>query len=176
MLPPTFHVHHAAGLQGTAALDTRRGAWMMLDPDASRIWQAVTMRGGTAELADEIALPAGQDPQAVDGQITEFVEHLVAAGMLVDTDRPARRSGGDDSHSPHRSSRLHIPRTVGVARCGHRGARADSVEGRSQAEGGPWRSAGLGNRGSYRRCPPTGCEQGGRGRGALRSGWPVRRT
>ncbi|MFD7284095.1 PqqD family protein [Streptomyces sp. NPDC059862] len=90
MLIPAPHVHHATGPSGTAVLDVRRGAWLMLDPDASKIWHAITVRGGTAGLADEIAVPTGQDPQAVGGQIDTFVDELVVAGVLVDTDRPRR--------------------------------------------------------------------------------------
>ncbi|MFE6335219.1 PqqD family protein [Streptomyces sp. NPDC002776] len=90
MLTPAEHIHHATGAQGTAVLDVRRGAWMMLDPDASRIWHAVTVCGGTAGLAEEIAVPTGQNPQAVTDQIDAFVDELVAAGVLVDTDRPRR--------------------------------------------------------------------------------------
>lgn len=92
MLTPAPHVHHAAGWYGTAVLDIRRGAWLMLDPDAARIWHAVTVRGGTAGLADEIAVPSGQDPQAVGEQIIAFVDQLLAVGVLVDTVRPARRT------------------------------------------------------------------------------------
>ncbi|MFF5333235.1 hypothetical protein [Streptomyces sp. NPDC013181] len=88
MLTPAPHVHHAAGLYGTAVLDIRRGAWLMLDPDAARIWHAVTVGGGTAGLA----VPSGQDPQVVGEQITAFVDRLLAAGVLVDTARPARRT------------------------------------------------------------------------------------
>ncbi|MFC8536790.1 PqqD family protein [Streptomyces sp. NPDC057249] len=91
MLTPALHVHHATDPYGTAVLDIRRGTWLMLDPDASMIWRAVTVRGGTAGLADEIAVPTGQDPQAVGEQIAAFVDELLAAGVLVDTARPARR-------------------------------------------------------------------------------------
>ncbi|MFI2435625.1 PqqD family protein [Streptomyces sp. NPDC018693] len=91
MLTPALHVHHAIGPYGTAVLDIRRGTWLMLDPDASKIWHAVIVRGGTAELADEIAVPTGQDPQAVGEQIAAFVAELLAVGVLVDTARPARR-------------------------------------------------------------------------------------
>ncbi|MFF4407782.1 hypothetical protein ACFY2W_27945 [Streptomyces sp. NPDC001262] len=63
----------------------------MFDPDASKIWHAITVRGGTAGLADEIAVPTGQNPQAVHGQIVAFVDALVATGVLVDTGRPAPR-------------------------------------------------------------------------------------
>ncbi|MFM9707885.1 PqqD family protein [Streptomyces galilaeus] len=90
MLTPADHIHHATGPRGTAVLDLRRGKWLMLDPDASKIWQAVTVRGGTAGLADEIAVPTGQDPQAISGRINAFVDELVVAGVLVDTDRPRR--------------------------------------------------------------------------------------
>ncbi|NJP47589.1 PqqD family protein [Actinacidiphila epipremni] len=90
MLTPAPHVHHATGAYGTVVLDVRRGVWLMLDPDASRIWHAVTVCGGTAGLADEIAVPTGQDPQQVRVQIAAFIEGLVAAGVLVDTDRPRR--------------------------------------------------------------------------------------
>jgi hypothetical protein len=90
VLTPAPHIHHATGPHGTAVLDVRRGTWLMLDPDAAKIWQAVTARGGTAGLADEIAVPSGQDPQAVGGQIAAFIGELVAAGVLVDTARPPR--------------------------------------------------------------------------------------
>ncbi|WOI60886.1 hypothetical protein [Streptomyces fradiae] len=91
MLTPAPHVHHATGTYGTAVLDIRRGKWLMLDVDASKIWHAVTVRGGTAGLADEIAVPTGLDPQTVGEQIATLIEGLVAVGVLVDTDRPARR-------------------------------------------------------------------------------------
>ncbi|GAA2133989.1 PqqD family protein [Streptomyces synnematoformans] len=91
MLTPAAHVHHATGPYGTAVLDVRRGRWLMLDPDAAKIWHAVTVRGGTAGLADEIAVPTGQDPAAVGAQITAFVDELVDVGVLVDTGRPRRR-------------------------------------------------------------------------------------
>ncbi|MEV6058062.1 PqqD family protein [Streptomyces sp. NPDC052107] len=90
MLIPARHVHHNTGPDGTAVIDVKRAAWLMLDQDASRIWHAITVRGGTAGLADEIAIPTGQDPQQVSGQIAAFVDELVAAGVLVDTDRPRR--------------------------------------------------------------------------------------
>ncbi len=88
MLTPAGHIHHATGPQGTAVLDVRRGRWLMLDADASRIWRAVTVRGGTAGLADEIAVPTGQDPDQVSDQITAFLDAMVAAGVLIDTSRP----------------------------------------------------------------------------------------
>ncbi|MEU6965478.1 PqqD family protein [Streptomyces chrestomyceticus] len=91
MLTPAPHVHHATSEHGTAVLDVRRGAWLMLDTDASRIWHAITVRGGTRGLAEEIAIPAGQDPQQVSGRIAAFVDELVAVGVLGDTDRPRRR-------------------------------------------------------------------------------------
>ncbi|WBB58657.1 PqqD family protein [Streptomyces sp. WMMC500] len=89
MLTLASHVHHATGPDGTAVLDTRRGSWLMLDPDASQVWRAITVRGGTDGLADEIAVPTGQDPQVVAEHITTFVAELVAAGVLVDTAQPA---------------------------------------------------------------------------------------
>jgi len=91
MLTPADHIHHATGPHGTAVLDVRRGTWLMLDPDASRIWHAITVRGGTAGLADEIAIPTGQDPHQVNSRIAAFVNELVAAGVLVDTGRPKQR-------------------------------------------------------------------------------------
>ncbi|MFJ8852325.1 PqqD family protein [Streptomyces sp. NPDC102437] len=93
MLTPARHIHHATSPYGTAVLDVRQGSWLMLDPDASTIWRAVTVRGGTAGLADEIAVPTGQDPRDVGEQIAAFVSELVTSGVLVDTDRPrpARR-------------------------------------------------------------------------------------
>lgn len=90
MLIPARHIHHNTGPHGTAVIDVRRETWLMLDQDASRIWHAVTVRGGTAGLADEIAIPTGQDPQQVSGHIAAFVDELVAADVLVDTDQPRR--------------------------------------------------------------------------------------
>lgn len=91
MLTPARHVHHATSAHGTVVLDVRRRQWHMLDEDASRIWHALAVRGGTAGLAEEIAIPTGQDLQTVDGQISAFVGELLAVGVLVDTDRPRRR-------------------------------------------------------------------------------------
>ncbi|EPH45342.1 PqqD family protein [Streptomyces aurantiacus] len=91
MLTPADHIHHATDQYGTAVLDTRRGTWLMLDGDASRIWQAITVRGGTAGLADEIAVPTGQDPRTIGGRIAAFVDELVDADVLIDTDRRRRR-------------------------------------------------------------------------------------
>ncbi|EST18514.1 hypothetical protein [Streptomyces roseochromogenus] len=62
----------------------------MLDPDASKIWHAITIRGGTVGLADEIAIPTGQNPQAVHGQIVAFVDALVATGVLFSARLPHR--------------------------------------------------------------------------------------
>ncbi|MFI8930659.1 PqqD family protein [Streptomyces sp. NPDC053474] len=90
MLTPARHVHHAAGEHGTVVLDVRRRQWHMLDEDASRIWHALVVRGGTTGLAEEIAIPTGQDVQTVDGQISAFVGELLAVGVLVDTDQPRR--------------------------------------------------------------------------------------
>ncbi|MGR3932991.1 PqqD family protein [Streptomyces sp. BRA346] len=90
MLTPADHIHHATGPDGTAVLDVKRETWLMLDKDASRIWHAITVRGGITGLADEIAIPTGQDPQQVSSQIAAFVDELVAGGVLVDTDRPRR--------------------------------------------------------------------------------------
>ncbi|MFD7893668.1 PqqD family protein [Streptomyces sp. NPDC059568] len=90
MLIPARHVHHNTGPDGTAVIDVKRETWLMLDQDASRIWHAITVRGGTAGLAEEIAIPTGQDPQQVSSQIAAFVDELVAAGVLVDTARPRR--------------------------------------------------------------------------------------
>lgn len=91
MLTSAPHVHYAATPYGTAVLDVRRGAWLMLDPDAARIWKAIAVRGDIAGLADEIAVPTGHDPRAVYGQISAFVDGLVAVGVLVDTSRPRPR-------------------------------------------------------------------------------------
>ncbi|MGW1196558.1 PqqD family protein [Streptomyces sp. NPDC002536] len=91
MLTPARYVHHATGPHGTGVLDVRRGRWLMLDADASRIWHAVTVRGNTTGLAGEISVRTGQDPQVVGEQIAAFVGELVATGVLVDTDRPQCR-------------------------------------------------------------------------------------
>jgi hypothetical protein len=91
VLTPAPHVHHATSRHGTAVLDVRRGTWMMLGPDASRVWHAITVRGGISGLADEIAVPTGQDAKTVSEQVTAFVDQLVSAGVLIDTDRPRPR-------------------------------------------------------------------------------------
>ncbi|MEY7977816.1 hypothetical protein AB8O53_16030 [Streptomyces pilosus] len=59
----------------------------MLDPHVLRVRHAVTVRGSTPGLTDEIAIPTGQDPQAVSGEIYAFVEELVTGGVIVDTTR-----------------------------------------------------------------------------------------
>lgn len=90
MLIPARHVHHSTGPHGTAVIDVRRETWLMLNQDASHIWRAITVRGDTTGVADEIAIRTGQDRQQVGNQITAFVAELVAAGVLIDTDRPRR--------------------------------------------------------------------------------------
>ncbi|MEV4741610.1 PqqD family protein [Streptomyces sp. NPDC049555] len=91
MLIPARHIHYATGPHGTAILDIRRAAWLMLDADASHIWHALTTRSDAAGLADEIAAPTGHDPRELRTQITAFINELVDAGVLEDTDRPRRR-------------------------------------------------------------------------------------
>ncbi|MEU5690123.1 hypothetical protein DEJ48_39135 [Streptomyces venezuelae] len=92
MLSPAPHIHHATGAHGTAVLDVRRGAWLMLDQDASKIWHALTVRGGTAGLADELAVPTGQGPQAIEDEIAQFVDGLTASGVLIDTNQPPQQT------------------------------------------------------------------------------------
>ncbi|GAB3117740.1 hypothetical protein GCM10027160_28710 [Streptomyces calidiresistens] len=84
MLTVAPDVYHAGSAEGTAILDARTGRWLMLDTDASRIWQALTVRGGTEGLAEEIAIPAGLDPAAVHQQIRGFLDDLTARGLLTD--------------------------------------------------------------------------------------------
>ncbi|MFF4409782.1 lasso peptide biosynthesis B2 protein [Streptomyces sp. NPDC001404] len=84
MLTTPPGVHHASCCEGTAILDLRYGQWVMLDPDASRIWQAVIARGTTDGLAREIAAWCGMDEAVVAPAIAGTVEHLVARGLLTD--------------------------------------------------------------------------------------------
>lgn len=87
MLTVAPAVHHASCADGTAILDTRTGRWLMLDADASRIWQALTLRGSTDSLAEEIAIPAGLDPAEVRQQIRTFLDDLTTRGLLTDSNR-----------------------------------------------------------------------------------------
>ncbi|MFF2954971.1 PqqD family protein [Kitasatospora sp. NPDC057965] len=92
MLTIARHVRHAAIDGRTAILDIRAGRWVMLDPAASLIWQALALRGGTDGLAEEIAAPRGADPAALAPAIDRTVAALLARGLLTDTTRtPARR-------------------------------------------------------------------------------------
>ncbi|MFF8769103.1 PqqD family peptide modification chaperone [Kitasatospora sp. NPDC015120] len=101
MLTVPAYVRHA-GVDGrTAILDLRAGRWVMLDPAASLIWQALVLRGGTDGLAEEIAAPRGADPAALAPAIDRTVAALLARGLLADTTRPParrrpwwRRTGG----------------------------------------------------------------------------------
>jgi hypothetical protein len=63
----------------------------MLDPDAARVWHAITVHGGIAGLADEIAASTAQDPRVVGVRITAFVDALVENGVLVDAAGASRR-------------------------------------------------------------------------------------
>ncbi|MEU3566838.1 PqqD family protein [Kitasatospora sp. NPDC036755] len=100
MLSPAPHVRHATTGGRTAILDVRAGSWVMLNPAASRIWQAIVHRGGLEGLADEIAVPIGADPAVVQQRITAAVAGLVERGLLADPGTPPsrrrcwRRSGG----------------------------------------------------------------------------------
>lgn len=84
MLTTPAGVHHASCGEGTAILDVRSGHWVMLDPDASRIWQTVITRGSTDGVAQEVAAWCGTDEAAVAPTISETVEHLVARGLLTE--------------------------------------------------------------------------------------------
>ncbi|MGA5135118.1 lasso peptide biosynthesis B2 protein [Streptomyces olivoreticuli] len=87
MLTTPEGVHHASCCEGTAILDIRSGRWVMLDVDASRVWQTVIARGTTDGLAREIAAWCGMDETVVAPAIAETVEHLVARGLLTDSPR-----------------------------------------------------------------------------------------
>lgn len=85
MLTVALGVHHASNAEGTAVLDSRTDRWLMLDRDASRIWQAIAVRGGAEGLAEEIAIPAGLDPATVQQQIRTFLDDLTAWGLVIET-------------------------------------------------------------------------------------------
>ncbi|WP_424893254.1 lasso peptide biosynthesis B2 protein [Streptomyces sp. XH2] len=85
MLTTPEGVHHASCCEGTAILDTRSDRWVMLDPDASRIWQTLLARGTTDGLAHEIVTWCGADEATVAPAVASTVEHLVARGLLTDT-------------------------------------------------------------------------------------------
>ncbi|MER8100984.1 PqqD family protein [Kitasatospora sp. NPDC094016] len=91
MLTVTPHVRHATVGGRTAILDVRVGRWVMLDPAASRIWQAIVHRGGTEGLAEEIAVPVGADPAAVREKIAAALVGMVERGLLTDLNRPLPR-------------------------------------------------------------------------------------
>ncbi|MDT0495232.1 PqqD family protein [Streptomyces griseus] len=92
MLIPAPGIHHATTEHGTAILNIPAGTWHMLDADSSRVWTAITRRGGTAGLADEIAVPAGLDPATVTAAVERVVDELLDLGVLTDlkTAQPRR--------------------------------------------------------------------------------------
>ncbi|WP_371523198.1 PqqD family protein [Kitasatospora sp. NBC_01300] len=67
------------------------GTWVMLDPAASRIWQAIVHRGGTEGLAEEIAVPVDADPATVREKIVAAVAGMVERGLLTDLNAPLPR-------------------------------------------------------------------------------------
>ncbi|MEE1820723.1 PqqD family protein [Streptomyces sp. BE20] len=99
MLTVAPGVHHAHVGGQTAILNVGTGGWVMLDPAASRIWQAIVLRGGVEGLAEEIAIPSGADTAAVHRVIGAAVNGMVDRGLLTDPGalrvrRPWRRKGG----------------------------------------------------------------------------------
>ncbi|MCC3767661.1 lasso peptide biosynthesis B2 protein [Streptomyces sp. UNOC14_S4] len=107
MLTTPAGVHHASCREGTAILDCRSGQWVMLDPDASRIWQVIIARGTTDGLARQVAAWRGTDEAVVAPAISETVEHLVARGLL--TDAP----GNEPAPAPENLARR-LPPAVAV--------------------------------------------------------------
>ncbi|MGA5637740.1 hypothetical protein ACPCTN_03165 [Streptomyces cinereoruber] len=91
MLTPAPHIHHATDGQGALVLDTRSETWMMLGPDASRIWTTIVTYGTTEGLADELAIPSGRDPHAVRLGIDNLVTQWQRDGLLIEPAAPARR-------------------------------------------------------------------------------------
>ncbi|MFE4973512.1 PqqD family protein [Kitasatospora sp. NPDC056651] len=94
------HVRHATIGGRTAILDIRTGNWVMLNPAASRIWQAIVHRGGVEGLADEIAIELGADPAVVRQRIAAAISGMVERGLFTDPSTPPprrrwwRRTGG----------------------------------------------------------------------------------
>ncbi|MEU2872998.1 lasso peptide biosynthesis B2 protein [Streptomyces olivoreticuli] len=84
MLTTPEGVYHASCCEGTAILDVRSGRWVMLDADASRIWQTVIARGTTDGLVRGVAAWCGTDEAAVAPAVASMVEQLVARGLLTD--------------------------------------------------------------------------------------------
>ncbi|WP_407286433.1 hypothetical protein [Streptomyces sp. BP-8] len=90
MLIPAAHVHWARCPGGTAVLNLRSGQWSIFEGDGARIWDAVTLRGSIAGLAEEFAVPVGRDIAATRTAIDAYLVQLRAMGLL--TDATARRS------------------------------------------------------------------------------------
>ncbi len=72
-------------------LNLKCGQWSMFAGHGARIWDAVTLRGSIAGLAEEMAIPVGGDVAATRAAIDAYLEQLRAMGLLVDSPAPRRR-------------------------------------------------------------------------------------
>lgn len=91
MLTVPAHVHWARCGDGTAVLNLCTGQWRMFTDLGARIWDAITLRGGTEGLAEEIAIPAGYDPGATRDAVDTYVLSLVDMGLLTDANNKPRK-------------------------------------------------------------------------------------
>ncbi|MFE4055014.1 hypothetical protein ACFXP3_01685 [Streptomyces sp. NPDC059096] len=94
MLSVPDHVHWARCHGSTAVLDLRSGQWQMFSGTGARIWDAITLHGGTEGLAEEIALPDDLDVAATRTAIDSYVTALLSMGLLVRARPEPRRHRG----------------------------------------------------------------------------------
>ncbi|MEW1658830.1 hypothetical protein [Streptomyces sp. NPDC093707] len=92
MLTPAPHIHWGRCYGGgIAVLDLKRGTWEMFHGNEALIWDAITLRGSTDGLAEEIAIPAGYDVAATRAAIASYLEGLRGMGLLVSPEAPRPR-------------------------------------------------------------------------------------
>lgn len=67
---------------GAVLLDIRQGQMFRLNPVASRMFGLLKLGYADARIADEISREFGMDRQIVEVDLSEFLRHLEAQGLL----------------------------------------------------------------------------------------------
>ncbi|MFJ5951319.1 hypothetical protein [Streptomyces noursei] len=74
--------------------DTQNGQWHMFHGLGAVVWDAITLRGGTDGLAEELAIPAGLDLAATREALDQYLDELRQMGLLTSTTEHRRRRRG----------------------------------------------------------------------------------
>lgn len=84
MSSPAAYLRTVRDSDGTAILDIKSDAVVMLNPTGGYVWERLQLGRSSGDIARELATEAGMDPAIVEADVREFVEQLRAQGLLED--------------------------------------------------------------------------------------------